>query len=99
MGDDVRMDFDAMEEMIKAFRRSASAMELVVDDVRKAAKIIEEGGCINEQGDRWVETLLTRIAPAFSNAVNGFDRVARDLDGALRDLRDGDAEARSRFSG
>ncbi len=98
MSDDVRMDFDAMEAMIAAFRRSSNAMELVIDDIRKAAAIIEGGGCVNEQGDRWVETLLTRIVPAFTNAMSGFERVARDLDGALRDLRDGDAEARSRFS-
>lgn len=99
MGDDVRMDYDAMTEMIQAFRRSAHAFEDVRNDLTKAARLIQEGGLVSETGERWADSLLSRLVPAVERSIDGFEKIARELDGAMRDLRDGDIAARSRFSG
>lgn len=96
---DVRMDYDAMEELIQRARRMEETLEDMVKACEQAAGKIEGGGLVNRQGRMWVEQLRGTITPYLRRQQEIYEELAIDLMGALVDLRDGDIEARSRFSG
>lgn len=99
MPDDVRMDFDAMEDMVRAFHQGAGRLEDVASAVRQIVDLLEGGALVSQQGTRWADSLRNRLLPLLLNGSQSYQQIAQELDGALRDLRDGDVEAASRFSG
>jgi len=99
MPDEVRMDFDAMEDMIRAFQQSAGRLEDAAAAVRQIIDLLEGGAMVSQQGARWADSVRSKLLPLLLGGSRSFQEIARDLDGALRDLRDGDVEAASRFSG
>ncbi|MCD4686785.1 MAG: hypothetical protein K8S97_12690 [Anaerolineae bacterium] len=95
---DVRMDYDAMEELIQQARIMETMLEEMVKACNLAAAKIEDGGLVNRQGRMWAEQLRDTISPYLRRQQALYEELALDLMGALVDLRDGDTEARSRFS-
>jgi hypothetical protein len=96
---DVRMDYDEMEDLIRQAGNMEQVLEEMVKACMEAAVKIENGGLVNRQGRMWVDQLRDTIAPYIRRQQEKFEEVRLDLMGALSDLRDGDIEARSRFSG
>ena len=76
-----------------------AVLEQMIRSVEQAAIKIETGGLVNRQGAMWVDQLRSQISPYLVRQQDVYDELVRDLQGALVDLRDGDIEARSRFSG
>jgi hypothetical protein len=93
------MDYDAVEDMSRAFSESARRLEDMAGVIRQIADLFDDGALVSQQGQRWVASLQSRLIPLLNNGGQSFEEIARDLMGAVRDLRDGDVEARSRFSG
>ncbi len=96
---DVRMDYDAVEVLIQQAQNMEITLEDMVKACEQAAGKIEDGGLVNRQGRMWVDQLRNRIVPYLRRQQEMYEELARDLKGAVSDLRDGDSEARSRFSG
>ncbi len=98
-GYDVRMDYEAMEELIRQAQNMGETFEGMIRSAEFAAKKIEGGGLVNQQGRAWVEQIRQIVIPYLRRQQDKYEELARDLNGAVRDLRDGDSAARSRFSG
>lgn len=98
-GYDVRMDYEAVEELIRQVITMQETFEIMVNSAEKAASKIEGGGLVNRTGRMWVDQIRSQIIPYLRRQQERYEELARDLNGAVRDLRDGDAAARSRFSG
>lgn len=96
---DVRMDYDAMETLIQQASNVGEVLLQMISVMEEAAVKIEEGGLVNRQGAMWVDQLRSQITPYLRGQQEAYEELVRDLQGALVDLRDGDIEARSRFSG
>jgi hypothetical protein len=99
MSADVQMDYDAMENLIQQANNVGEVLEQITKACEQAAVKIEDGGLVNRQGAMWVEQLRSEITPYLQRQVGVYEELVRDLQGALSDLRDGDIQARSRFSG
>lgn len=97
--DDVRMDYDAVEDLARQAANVGQVLENMVRACEQAAQKIEDGGLVNRQGQMWIDQLRQQIAPYLRRQQEVYEEVVQDLVGAVRDLRDGDMEARSRFSG
>jgi hypothetical protein len=96
---DVRMDYDAIEVLIRQAQNMEITLENMVKACEQAASKVEDGGLVNRQGRMWVDQLRSKIVPYLQRQQEMYEELARDLTGAVSDLRDGDSEARSRFSG
>jgi hypothetical protein len=97
-GIDVRMEYDRVEELIAAFRRAVEEVTESSNTMSRIAAMIEESALVHEQGDLIVDALRSSLIPILRRGIMGLEEVVQDLDGAVRDMRDGDINARSRFS-
>lgn len=96
---DVQMDYDAVEELSRSYRISVEQLSQTATAVQQIASTMENGALVTQKGQQWVEILLNGFIPRLQRLMDAMDEVSTDLNCAVRDLRDGDNEARGRFSG
>jgi hypothetical protein len=92
------MDYDQVEAMIKCLQKAAAKTENMEQAMLKIAQLIESGAFVNAHGARWADALRGPVKRDLGRVSQALAEMARDVDGALRDLRDGDKSAASRFS-
>lgn len=96
---DVQMDYDLMEEMSKIFQNGATQLGETTQAMEQLANTMEQGALLGEGGDMFADALRSRLGPRLKKLQEKFGELSKDVTGALRDLRDGDKDAASRFKG
>lgn len=94
---DVQMDYETMEQMTSIFRNGAQQLGETAAAMEKLAQSMEDGVLLGEGGDLFADALRARLAPRIKKLQTKFNELAKDVHGALVDLRDGDKTAESRF--
>jgi hypothetical protein len=95
---DVQMDYEQVEAMIRCLQKAAASTEQVERAMLKIAQLLESGAFVNAHGARWADALRGPVKSDLGQVSDFLAALACDVEGALRDLRDGDKSAASRFS-
>jgi exonuclease VII small subunit len=98
MPHDVRMDYDQVEDLIQSYRVSVQQLTETIRAMQRIADMLDGGALVNQRGQEWSSMLRDRLNPRLNTAQDELEEVVHDLDFAVRELRDGDTDARGRFS-
>ena len=96
---DVQMDYDMMEDMNNVFKNGAQQLSETRQAMENLAQQMEGGSLLGEGGESFADALRGILGPRLNKLEQKFSELAQDVIGAVRDLRDGDKEAASRFKG
>jgi glucokinase len=99
MSYDVRMDYAEVEELIRAYLNAVDQLGQTTETIQKIATTLEDGALVSAKGQQWVDLLRGRLMIKLVRVINDLAETSHDIHGALRELRDGDVEARGRFGG
>jgi hypothetical protein len=94
--DVVQMDYQAAEEMIKSIQKARDVIEQMAGDMAGIAEMVDEG-LVNQRGKQWSGALRSKVAQNLKTAHDLLDELAKDVDGAKRDLQFGDKSGSSKF--
>jgi len=94
---DVQMNYETMEEMAKIFDNGSKQLQETGQAMEQLAQAMENGALLGEGGDKFADALRNRLAKRIFKLMQKFSELNKDVVGAVRDLRDGDKEAASRF--
>ncbi len=96
---DVQMNYPTMEEMAKIFSNGANQLGDTGFAMEQLAQQMEDGMLLGEGGDVFAQALRQRLSKKIQKLKQKFEELSGDVSGALKDLRDGDKTAASRFKG
>jgi hypothetical protein len=99
MSYDVRMDYEEVLELYVAYANAVEQLGESIQTVNKIASMLEDGALVSAKGKQWVDLLQGRFTVKLARVMHDLHETAQDIHGAVRELRDGDIEARGRFSG
>lgn len=94
---DVQMNYETMEEMAKIFDNGSKQLQETGQAMEGLAQAMENGALLGDGGDKFAEALRNRLAKRIYKLMQKFAELNKDVVGAVKDLRDGDKEAASRF--
>jgi WXG100 family type VII secretion target len=94
---DVQMNYETMEEMAKIFKNGQNQLADTMKAMEGLAQSMEDGALLGEGGDKFADALRSRLAPRIKKLSDKFGELNGDIMGAVKDLRDEDKEAASRF--
>ncbi|MBI9044780.1 MAG: WXG100 family type VII secretion target [Anaerolineaceae bacterium] len=93
----IRMEYQAIEEMINTCNMAASRLEESVNKIQGVASSCEGGGFVGAAGEAYATVLRSVLIPSIGKGMDKLHEVAGDLQGALNDLKDEDAQSAGRF--
>ncbi len=97
MSADVQMNYETMEEMAKIFQNGSQQLKETGQAMEQLAGMMSEGGLLGEGGEKFAEALRSRLSKKIHKLSDKFHELSGDVTGAVKDLRDGDKTAASRF--
>jgi WXG100 family type VII secretion target len=94
---DVKMSYEAMADMAAAFHQAQNTVIDTLSNLNNMVNMLEGGALIGVTGDRLAAALRTNGKKALSNALSKLTELEGDINGAMEDMRAGDATGRSLF--
>jgi WXG100 family type VII secretion target len=95
----IRMNFEAMEEMAKAFKEGAQDIQEMETKVRSAAEAIENGALRGKTGGALGDKLRDDLAPAMLRLKGKLEELEKDIREAVEQMRDADEIAGDYYKG
>lgn len=97
MGDIIKMDYAAMEEMAAIFKQTAEGLEDLKKNMTKLAGEMDGGALVGAAGQAFSGGIREVLCPAIERLCSKMGELNGDIWGALVDLRDADHEVPTRF--
>ena len=97
MSDIIKMDYDLMEDMARAFGEGASQLEDTRKEVENLAATLEAGALLGLSGSAFSDALRSKMAPAIARLGDKFSELRADVQAAMGDMQDADRTAKSQF--
>ncbi|MBL8045784.1 MAG: WXG100 family type VII secretion target [Anaerolineales bacterium] len=94
---DVRMNYNSMEDMAKAFHSAHQQLEQTMREMEKVAKTMEDGALLGGAGDAFRDAVRSKLNKRLKVLAEKMQELERDIDGAVKFTRDGVKTAQSRF--
>ena len=94
---DVRMNYDSMERMAKAFHHAHRQVQDTMREMEKVAKQMEDGALVGDSGDAFREAIRTKLLRRMKVVAEKLQELEQDIHGAVETTRDGVTTAQSRF--
>lgn len=94
---DVRMNYDTMEKMAKAFSAAQNQLQATKDAMQKIAKMMEDGALQGQGGDAFRAAIQQKLLPRMKKLEDKMAELTQDVNGAVQATRDGVSSAQSRF--
>ena len=94
---DVRMNYSSMEKMEKEFQRAHKQVDESMREMKKLAKMMEDGALQGLGGDAFRNAILQKLLPRMKVISEKMAELEQDIRGAVRATRDGVKTAQSRF--
>ena len=94
---DVRMNYASMDKMQIAFGNAYQQIEDSVNEMKKLAKMMEDGALQGLGGDAFRNAILQKLIPRMKVLADKMQELDGDIHGAVRATRDGVKTAQSRF--
>lgn len=99
MAADVRMDYDAVQQLADGFRASADTLRAVDQALEVAVALLKSSVFLGLVGNMGMAAYLENIQPHLRRLAATCDELHNDLLGAIASLRDGDYTGSQRFVG
>lgn len=99
MSEKIRMNFEAMGEMAKAFKDGAQDLEEFETTVKAAASTIENGGLRGKTGQALRDKLNDDLAPAILRLKAKLEELEKDIREAVDQMKDADEIAGDYYKG
>lgn len=99
MSDTIRMNFQAMENMAKAFKDGSQELQEIEAKVKELAGVIEEGALGGKAGARLSEILSNELAHNVSWLREELDEQEKDVREALHQMQNADEIAKDYYKG
>jgi len=96
-GIDVRMNYDTMEKMAKAFDAAARQMEETQKAADGLGKEMEGGALQGEGGTAFKAAIDGPLTKSLNKLRDKMLELSKDINGAVKATRDGVSTAESRF--
>ncbi|MBI9044776.1 MAG: WXG100 family type VII secretion target [Anaerolineaceae bacterium] len=97
MSEVIRMEYQAIEEMMNLCNSVAGSLEDTAQKMKGVASTFEGGAFVGQGGEAFTEAIRTGLIPAIGKLEDKMHEIVGDLQGALTDLRDEDAQSAGRF--
>ncbi len=94
---DVRMNYDSMERMQKAFHQAHQQLETSMREMDKIAKTMEDGALLGTSGDAFRDAIKSKLLKRMKVIQEKMKELEGDIHGAVLATRDGVTTAQSRF--
>jgi uncharacterized protein YukE len=94
---EVQMNYEQVEAMVKALEDAAKKIEGVTSKMTQAAAMIDEG-LVNQKGKQWSDAVRGKVTQNLKTAQELLEEMARDVDGAKRDIQFGDKTGSRKFA-
>lgn len=94
---DVKMNYQSMENMEKAFRAANQQVQESIQEMEKVAKSLEDGALLGMAGDAFKDAIRSKLEKRMKVIADKMGELERDINGALIATRDGITTATSRF--
>jgi uncharacterized protein YukE len=94
---DVRMNYDSMERMQKAFHQAHQQLETSMREMDKVAKTMEDGALLGTAGDAFRDAIKSKLLKRMKVIQEKMKELEGDIHGAVLATRDGVSTAQSRF--
>ncbi|MGD2162435.1 MAG: WXG100 family type VII secretion target [Anaerolineales bacterium] len=94
---DVRMNYDSMEAMAKEFDNAVKQLEESMNDMKNAAKTMEDGALLGMGGDAFVDAINSKLIPNMQILSEKMNEMGGDIRAAVAYTRDGVESSRKRF--
>jgi WXG100 family type VII secretion target len=96
-GIDVRMNYDSMEKMAKAFHQAHQQLDASGKEMEKLAKMMEDGALLGTAGDAFRDAIRSKLNKRIKVLQEKMQELEKDINGAVSATRDGVKTAQSRF--
>jgi uncharacterized protein YukE len=94
---DVRMNYNSMESMQKAFHQSHQQVGESIAEMEKLAKSLEDGALLGSAGDAFKDAIRSKLIKRMKTIQEKLQELEGDINGAVLATRDGVSTAQSRF--
>jgi len=94
---DVRMNYGSMEKMEKEFRGAHKQVDESMREMKKLAKMMEDGALEGLGGDAFRNAIMQQLLPRMKVISEKMAELEKDMRGAVRATRDGIKDAKLRF--
>ena len=104
MADEIRMDYELMDNMKRAFVESAKQLETTLAEVQSIANDLEgsgsnDGALLGDGGQAFTEAIRVKLSPAISRLRDRFESLGERVDKAKAEMQAADQQKASpRFS-
>ena len=94
---DVKMNYQSMENMEKAFHAAQQQVQDSIQEMEKVAKSLEDGALLGMAGDAFKDAIRSKLEKRMKVIADDMGALEKDINGALIATRDGITTATSRF--
>lgn len=97
MTDEIRVVYEDMEAMSKAFAQGGETLEDVLQEMQSIANALEDGALLGDGGEAFTDAIRSRLAPAISRLIDKFRELDGDVQAAVAYARQADARSKGMF--
>lgn len=93
----IKLDYGKAEEMVKTFEQGSQQLQNTLQEIQNIANTLESGALLGDGGSAFCESIRTKLCPAIQKLDAKFNELAKDVRGAVKDMRDADAASKGMF--
>ena len=97
MPEKVRMNYQTMKDMTKAFNEAKTQLEDILKTVQKQGSEMEAGALQGQAGETFRAAINGPLTKALQDLAGKMGELAEDVDKARAELEEGVTTAKSRF--
>jgi WXG100 family type VII secretion target len=97
MTDEIRVVYEDMEEMRRAFRQGIEQLEETMQAMQSIANTLEDGALLGDGGDAFTQAIRGRLAPAIARLSDKFKELDGDVGAAVAYARQADRKSTGYF--
>ena len=91
MTDVIKLDYAEMSEMARQCKATSDRLAQTVTLARQIAQQMQNGALVGDAGATFAGALNSSFCPSVSRLSQKFAEVARDIEGAISDMRAADS--------
>jgi WXG100 family type VII secretion target len=98
MSDQIRMDYELMDNMRQAFLQGVEQLQDTMQEMQSIANTLEDGALLGQGGDAFTDAIRGQLCPAISRLTERLDSLAIRVEQAKTEMQEADqSEASPRF--
>ena len=97
MSDKIKLDYGLAEEMIRTFEQGVEQLQDTMQEMQNIATMIEGGALLGRGGDAFKDAIRSKLCPSIGRLTDKFQELSRDVDAAVKYLREADTQSKGLF--